>query len=94
MDYTNYIMPELLILIPVLIALGKLLKGTKLADGNIPITLGIISVALCTLFVLSTAPVSGGSDIAKAIFTAVIQGVLCAAAAVYGHQVVKQTGKD
>lgn len=87
MDYSSYINAELLILVPVLYALGAALKKSeKIKDNYIPLILTIIGIALCSLYVLSTEGVTG-----VGIFTAIVQGVLVAAAAVYANQVIKQT---
>lgn len=93
MDFMQYIKPELLILIPVMILLGALLKKSKVNDKYIPLCIGGVSVALCALWVLSTAAPHGLSEIAAAVFTAVTQGVLVAGASVYANQIYKQTKK-
>ena len=37
---------------------------------------------------------SGAAVTATGIFTAITQGILCAGAAVYGHQLIKQLGRN
>lgn len=87
MDYTNYIRAELLVLVVVLYGLGEVIKATgKIKNNYIPLILTIIGIALSALYVLSTEGVTG-----VGIFTAIVQGVLVAAVAVYGNQVIKQT---
>ena len=94
MDYQKYIKSELLILIPVLYIIGLGLKKSKLADKWIPLALGIIGIALSTLWVAATSPIATGQDVAAALFTAVTQGVLAAGASVYASQLHIQARKD
>lgn len=93
-DITNYIKPELLILIPVLYIIGIGIKKSAMSDKYIPLLLGGIGVALSALWVLATSSVAGGKDIALAVFTAITQGVLAAGASVYVNQVAKQMKKE
>ena len=94
-DYMNYIKPELLVLIPALVFVGYCLKtSTAVADKLIPEVLAAVGVVMAALYVLATSPIGGGQDAAMAVFTAVIQGVLCAAGAVYANQCVKQKKKS
>jgi len=87
MDYTNYISPELLVLVPVLYVLGEWIKGIdKIKNNYIPFILTTIGIALSALYLVCTEGISG-----TCIFTAIVQGVLVAAVAVYGNQIVKQT---
>lgn len=88
---TNYIQPELLILIPVLYFIGIGAKKTSLiADKLIPIVLGAAGIVLATIYVLAVNDVSGWQQVMTAIFTAITQGVLCAGASVFCNQVYKQ----
>ena len=94
MDYQEYIKSELLILIPVLYFIGIGLKKIKLADKRIPLTLGLISVTLSAVWVISTSDIVGIQDAAAAFFTAVTQGVLAAGASVYANQLYVQSNKE
>lgn len=86
MDFTQFVKPELLILIPALYGLGAVFKHTeKIKDNFIPLILTGIGIILSCLYVLGTEGIS-----AVSIFTALIQGILCAAAAVYSNQLYKQ----
>ena len=90
MTITDYIAPELLLIVPVLWVFGKLLKEAAFVQNRyIPLLLGACGVLLAVCYVAG----SGAAVTAAGIFTAVTQGVLCAGAAVYGHQLVKQAGK-
>lgn len=82
----EFIKPELLVLIPALIGLGAVLKNTeKIKDSYIPLILTGVSLVLACLYVLGTEGIT-----AKSIFTAIVQGLICVACAVYGNQVYKQ----
>ena len=95
MDYTNYIKPELLVLIPVLIFIGYCLKtSAAVKDKLIPAMLAAVGVVLAAVYVLATTNIAEPQDGAQAVFTAIVQGFLCAAGAVFGDQIVKQHNKD
>ena len=95
MDFTQYIKPELLVLIPVLYLIGLGFKKSQYPDKWIPLTLGVIGIFLSLIWILGRSlPVSGVPDVLTAAFTAIIQGVLLAGASVYANQVVKQTIKS
>lgn len=94
-DYMTYIKPELLVLIPALVFIGYCLKtSTAVKDKLIPALLAAAGMLLAVLYVLATTVITGPQDAAQAVFTAIIQGVLCAAGAVYANQCVKQSTKD
>ena len=95
MDYTTYIKPELLILIQVLIFIGYCLKtSAAVKDKLIPPRLAAVGVVLAAVYVLATTNIAAPQDGAQAVFTAIVQGFLCAAGAVFGDQIVKQHNKD
>ena len=84
--------PELLPLIAVLYLIGMGLKKTeKVSDKYIPMILGGISIAMNALYIFATTTVGNGQEIAGAILTTIIQGVLFAGASVYFNQIYKQT---
>lgn len=86
MDIVSYIKPELLVLVPALYVLGAVLKkAKKVKDNLIPLILTVVSLVLCCLYVLGTEGIS-----ATSVFTAIVQGLLCVAGAVYGNQLFKQ----
>lgn len=94
-DYMNYIKPELLVLIPALVFVGYCLKSsTAVADKLIPAVLAAVGVVLAALYVLATTALGGPQDWLMALFTAAVQGLLCAAGAVYANQCVKQKNKS
>lgn len=95
MDYTTYIKPELMVLIPVLIFIGYCLKtSVAVKDKLIPALLAAVGVVLAAVYVLATTNIAAPQDGAQAVFTAIVQGFLCAAGAVFGDQIVKQHNKD
>ena len=87
MNVLEYIRPELLLTVPVLWVLGKILKEASfLRDKWIPLVLGGAGILLAICWI------GGGGEPfdVTGLFTAVTQGILCAGAAVYGHQLIKQ----
>ena len=91
----EYVKPELVIVAAVLYFVGIGLKKTQaVKDKYIPIILGIAGIVLCAVWVLATETLSGVQDIAMAIFTAVVQGILVAGLSNYANQVVKQVKKE
>ena len=86
MEILNYITEHALIMIPVLIIIGQIIKNIeKIPDKWIPLILLPIGIAGAVLL--------GGFDNIAAVVDSVIQGVLVTGAAVYGNQVVKQMHK-
>ena len=88
------IKPELLVLVPVLYLVGVAVKRSAIADKWIPWLLGAAGIVLSGIYVLSTASLAGWREALLAVFTAIVQGVLCAGASVYVNQMVKQAGKE
>ena len=84
----DYIKTELLILVPVLYAIGEFIKGSKINDKYIPLIIGGIGIVLSSVYVISVNGFSG-----MTIFSGITQGILCAGCAVYGDQIFKQMGK-
>ena len=89
-DYTEFIRPELLILIPVMYLLGAAIKKTALRDKLIPLVLGAAAILLSGIYLFAVSDISGGRNIAMAVFTAITQGILIAGASVYANQIWKQ----
>lgn len=90
----NYIKPELLGLSVALYFLGLWLKKSSLKDKYIPLVLGAVGIVLASLWILATSPLGTWQNIVIAIFTSIIQGILCAAVSVYGNQLYKQLTKE
>ena len=82
MDILSYITNNALILIPVLLILGQIVKGIAvIPDKWIPLLLLPIGIGAALALM--------GPSV-----DAAIQGVLVAGAAVYGNQIVKQWAKE
>lgn len=95
MDITQYIKPELLVLIPVCLIVGLTVKHTEAVSNKyIPAINGIIAIVLAAIWIVSTTTCVDAQSVASAIFISVIQGVLCAGAATYGDQLIKQAKKE
>ena len=91
----NYVQPELLILAVVLYYVGRSLKKTEaIADKYIPVSLGALGILLCGIWVVATCPLGGIQEIAMAVFTSVVQGILVAGVSTYVNQVIKQHNKE
>ena len=90
----EFIKPELLVMIPVLYLLGMALKASSVADKKIPMVLGIVSITLSVLFIVTTSDFKGWQDVLMSIFVGITQGILCVGASVYVNQVIKQSKKE
>ena len=91
----NYVQPELLILSLVLYFIGNGLKNTeKISDKYIPIILGIFGCVMAAVYVVATCPLSNMQEVAMAIFTAIVQGILVAGLSTYVNQIFKQLSKE
>ena len=93
MDLYEYIKPELLSLLPVLYILGVSLKRSALADWKIPFALGGAGMALATVWLVACGLPGDAGGIIKLLACGAAQGLLCAGATVYAHNLVKQYGK-
>jgi len=83
MEFINYITENALILIPVLLIIGAILKNTeRIKDKYIPVILLPIGITL------SVWVMKGFSA------DSVIQGILVTGSAVYGNQLIKQISKE
>lgn len=91
----NYIKPELIIVAVALYFIGVGMKQAQaVRDKYIPLILGVIGIILCGIWVLATSKFGSGQDIALAIFTAIIQGILTAGLSTYVNQLIKQSQKS
>lgn len=83
MEFINYITENALILIPVLLVIGAILKNTeRIKDKYIPVILLPIGILLSVWIMKGFSADS------------VIQGILVTGAAVYGNQLIKQISKE
>lgn len=91
----NYVKPELVVVAIVLYFIGIWLKQAAfIKDKYIPLVLGIVGVFVCGIWVMATASFATAQDIALAVFTAIVQGILVAGLSTYVNQIIKQLNKD
>ncbi len=91
----NYVKPELVVVALVLYFVGVWLKKSEtVTDKYIPIILGAIGIVICGIYVIATCSLVGTQNIAMAVFTAIVQGVLVAGLSTYVNQVFKQLSKE
>ena len=91
-EIVSYINPELLVLVPVLFLVGAAIKRFGSDDRVIPLVLGLLGMLLACLYGLAT--MGAGDSVAMVLFTGLLQGIFCAAAAVYSHQCYHQYQKE
>lgn len=90
----NYVKPELIIVAAVLYFVGVgLKKAQAVPDKYIPLILGVAGIVICAVWVVATCPMNTGQNIAMAIFTAIVQGILVAGLSTYVNQIIKQAQK-
>ena len=91
----NYVKPELVVVAVVLYFIGMALKKSQtVADKYIPIVLGALGVIICGIYVVATCSLAGTQNVAMAIFTAIVQGILVAGLSTYINQIIKQSNKE
>nr|DAQ31951.1 MAG TPA: holin [Caudoviricetes sp.] len=91
----NYVKPELVVVAIVLYFVGMGLKQSQtVADKYIPIILGVIGIVICGIYVIATCSLSGVQNVAMAVFTAIVQGILVAGLSTYVNQIIKQVNKE
>lgn len=91
----NYVKPELLVLAVVLYFVGMSLKQAQaVKDKYIPAILGLIGCVLAAVYVVATCPLGNVQEIAMAVFTAIVQGILVAGLSTYVNQLTKQRKKQ
>ena len=91
----NYVKPELVVVAVVLYFVGMWLKKAEtVPDKYIPLLLGVIGILICGIYVIATCSLSGMQNIAMALFTAIVQGILVAGLSTYVNQIFKQINKE
>ena len=87
----EYVKPELLVLAFVLYFVGMALKKSEtVSDRFIPLILGFIGIVLASIYVFATSDIQGTQAVLEALFTGIVQGVLCAGLSTYVNQLIKQ----
>lgn len=94
MEYTEFITPELMILVPVLYGLAEVIKMTDLKNKYIPIILMAVSCLITGLYIFSSHSLTTTQEVAQAIWMSITQGILIASASVMTNQVIRQTQKE
>ncbi len=97
MEFNDYIEAELYILVPVLYAVGSILKkSSAVKDRWIPIILGALGIILAIVYKIGIYSPYGIREMLPILYAGFTQGVLCAAGSVYTNNIVKQMkkGKD
>lgn len=92
MELTDYLRGELLVLVPVLYAFGAALKRSPIKDWLIPYLLSGGGILLAFAY-LAGQGAESATDWLMLLFSAVTQGVLCAACSVYAKNLQKQAKK-
>jgi nicotinamide riboside transporter PnuC len=88
----EYVKPELLIIAVCCYVLGMFLKvWPAIKDWVIPFVVLLFGIILAILYL---AIVLGGGFAGKVIIEGFIQGLLCAALAVFANQLIKQAKKQ
>lgn len=90
MNYSEYISPELSVLIPVLYAIGLFIKSSSLKDWRIPFILGVAGILLSFTYLISKTFPQNASEVFGLIFASFTQGILSAATSVYANNLYKQ----
>lgn len=91
----NYVKPELVVVAVVLYFSGTAIKKSEsIKDKYIPLLLGVAGILICGIYVVATCSLSGTQDIAMALFTAIVQGILVAGLSTYVNQLIKQLNKE
>jgi len=95
LSITDYVKPELLSLCVVCYLIGRAAKRSRaVPDKWIPLLLGGVGVSLACVWVCASAVPATLQETLMAVFTGATQGVLCAGASVYAHQLFKQYEKE
>lgn len=94
MTYTDFITPELMILVPVLYGLAEVIKMTDMKNKYIPVILMAVSCVITGLYIFSSHSLTTTQEVAQAIWMSLTQGILIASASVLTNNIVKQAQKD
>lgn len=90
----EYVKPELLVVAVVLYFVGMALKQAQtVKDKYIPLILGAAGILICAVWVFAVCDIHSPQTAAKAVFTAVTQGILVAGLSTYINQIIKQSAK-
>ncbi|HAN21977.1 MAG: hypothetical protein A2Y15_05625 [Clostridiales bacterium GWF2_36_10] len=90
MNYSEYMSPELSILIPVLYAIGAFIKKSSTKNWLIPFILGGVGILLVFAYLISKDYPTCVSEFFGLIFASCTQGIIAAASSVYANNLYKQ----
>lgn len=90
----EYVKTELIVLIPVLFFIGEGIKSSQIKNKFIPFILMAIGIVLSGLWVFGTTAVSGSQDVALAVFTSIVQGIIVAGMSTYIKELSKIKDAD
>ena len=93
-SWQQLIEPKLLILIPVLNFIATFMKKKGADSCKIPLRLGLCGIFLAVCYELAVTPIGAWGDLFTIVFSGITQGLLCAAGAVYLHQLKHQKEKS
>ena len=94
-EIIHYVKPELSVVIIVLYFWESSLKKSEMIkDKYIPLILEGTGIFLCSIWVISTSDFCTMQDIAMALFTAIVQGMLVSGASLYINLVAKKNNKE
>jgi len=94
MNINDFIKVELMIVIPVLIYLGSVLRQSEYIENkHIPIALTIVSIVVCGLYLGATMNISNSKEIAMFLFSAITQGCVTGLASCGGYEAFKHLKK-
>lgn len=93
-DFTQYLMPELIVLVPVLVFIGYCIKQSRIADEKIPTILAVAGIIIAGIWLFSTREIPNLQGVFQIIFSAIVQGIIASASAVGANQFVKQLQKS
>lgn len=90
----SYMNPQIYALAIAIYIVGiGLKKAHMINDRHIPLLLGGISMIFVALSVLSSNTITTFQEVCGAIVTIFVQGMICAAIAVYANQILRQLQK-
>ena len=90
----EYLQPEMALLVPVLLALGWVIKHkTQWPNTDIPWLLSLVGILLASLHLLGTTPIVDWQSLLRLLFAGITQGVLAAAIATLAYQIYRQNQK-
>jgi hypothetical protein len=90
MDINSFIKGELIVVVPVLIYLGTILKTSQyIQNKHIPIVLACCSILICGLYLASTMDIASPDEIAMFLFSAITQGCITGLVSCGGYEAFK-----